>query len=115
MKTNFLKTAALILVSVFLTAPAFAESCRENMGCAAISSGPTVLTFSPLITTSEISGVHYGIRKLVMAAREDAAYFVTSEGQVRTAKMEEVLQVIRDANPGVEVSDFEIAQAILAL
>jgi len=109
-----MKKMFLILLSSFVAMPAFASICGEEMGCHVISA-PTTLTFFPVISTSEIFGVDTGYMKLIMAAREDAAYFVASEGEVRTAKMEEVLQVIRLGNPQGQASDYEIAQALLGL
>lgn len=109
-----MKKMVLILLSTIVATPAFASLCGEEMGCHVISA-PTTLTFFPVISTSEMFGVDTGYLKLVMAAREDAAYFVASNGEVRTSKMEEVLRVIRLSNPQVQASDFEIAQSILGL
>ena len=56
-----------------------------------------------------------GDKKLVREAREDAAGFVASEGQVRSARLEAALRVMRENDPAArQASDLELARAILA-
>lgn len=53
--------------------------------------------------------------KLVMAARDDAASFVASDGAIRTAQLEAALRSLREQLPAArEASDEALAQAILA-
>ena len=52
--------------------------------------------------------------KLVLAARDDAAAFVATDGALRGAQLEETLRVLRAADPGLHASDRELAQAILS-
>jgi uncharacterized protein (TIGR02448 family) len=52
-------------------------------------------------------------RKLIVAAQDDAAAFVASEGQLRGARLESALLALRDAQPKLSASDLELAQAIL--
>ncbi|HEY0504550.1 MAG TPA: DUF2388 domain-containing protein [Lysobacter sp.] len=54
--------------------------------------------------------------KVVLAAREDAASFVASDGAIRGARLEAALRHLRehDAAAG-QASDLELAKAILAL
>lgn len=49
--------------------------------------------------------------KVVRAARDDAASFVASAGNLRGARLEAVLQVLRPRHP--EASDTQLAEAIL--
>ncbi|MCI0992420.1 DUF2388 domain-containing protein [Pseudomonas corrugata] len=51
--------------------------------------------------------------KLIVAARDDAAAFVASEGQLRGARLESALAYLRQTQPKLHVSDLELAQAIL--
>ncbi|MCW1244623.1 DUF2388 domain-containing protein [Pseudomonas sp. SAICEU22] len=51
--------------------------------------------------------------KLVAAARDDAAAFVASDGQLRGAQLESALDYLRRTQPKLHVSDLELAQAIL--
>ena len=54
--------------------------------------------------------------KIVQAARDDAASFVASEGQIRGAQLEAALHVVRERVPEArQASDAELAQALLAL
>jgi len=56
-----------------------------------------------------------GDDKLVREAREDAAGFVASDGQVRSARLEAALRVLRERDPAArEASDLALARKILA-
>jgi len=52
-------------------------------------------------------------RKLIIAAHDDAAAFVASDGQLRGAQLESALHYLRKSRPELHVSDLELAQAIL--
>jgi uncharacterized protein (TIGR02448 family) len=52
-------------------------------------------------------------RKLLLAARDDAASFIASDGQLRGARLESALVYLRRAQPKLHASDLELAQAIL--
>jgi uncharacterized protein (TIGR02448 family) len=51
--------------------------------------------------------------KLLLAARDDAAAFVASDGQMRGARLESALAYLRQSQPKLHASDLELAQAIL--
>jgi uncharacterized protein (TIGR02448 family) len=51
--------------------------------------------------------------KLVVAARDDAAAFIASDGQFRGAQLESALDYMRRTQPKLHASDLELAQAIL--
>ena len=53
--------------------------------------------------------------KLVLDARDDAARFVASRGDLRGAHLEAALQHIRSQQPQLQASDLQLAEAILAL
>jgi uncharacterized protein (TIGR02448 family) len=53
--------------------------------------------------------------KIVLAARDDAASFVGSAGEIRGARLEGALQHIRQVAPQLQASDAQLAQAILAI
>ncbi|WP_339080545.1 DUF2388 domain-containing protein [Pseudomonas sp. TMP9] len=54
--------------------------------------------------------------KIVLAARDDAASFVATEGQIRGAQLEAAITVIRSHVAEAQgVSDLVLAEAILAL
>jgi len=53
--------------------------------------------------------------KVVLAARDDAASFVASDGAIRGAQLEAALRHLREQVPQArDASDLELAQAILA-
>ena len=51
--------------------------------------------------------------KLILAARDDAAAFIASDGQLRGAQLESALMYLRQTRPKLRASDLELAQAIL--
>ncbi|MNN35017.1 hypothetical protein D3C81_1488530 [compost metagenome] len=53
--------------------------------------------------------------KIVRAARDDAASFVASQGDIRGVKLESAFAYIRQQAPELEASDAQLAQAILAI
>lgn len=52
--------------------------------------------------------------KMVLPARDDLSSFIASGGAIRGAYLEAVLQQARQSNPGLQASDEELAQALLA-
>ena len=52
-------------------------------------------------------------RKMLIAARDDAAAFIASDGQLRGAQLESALIYLRRTQPKLHASDLELAQAIL--
>jgi uncharacterized protein (TIGR02448 family) len=53
--------------------------------------------------------------KIVLAARDDAASFVASQGDIRGVHLEGALAHIRQQAPQLSATDTQLAQAILAL
>jgi uncharacterized protein (TIGR02448 family) len=53
--------------------------------------------------------------KIVLEARDDAATFVASQGQIRGAHLEAALAHIRSKLPTLAANDQQLAQAILTL
>jgi|GEM_PF-2391948 len=53
--------------------------------------------------------------KQVLAAQDDAQVFIASNGEIRSAALNQALQSLRTANPEVsaQVSDLDLAAAIL--
>lgn len=62
--------------------------------------------------TSQITTAPFD-NKLVMAARDDAAAFVASEGELRGARLESALHQLRKTQAKLHASDLELAEAIL--
>jgi len=51
--------------------------------------------------------------KRILPARDELSAFVASGGEIRGAYVESALQHVRQANPGLNISDEALAQAIL--
>lgn len=49
-----------------------------------------------------------------MAAQDDAGSFVASEGAIRGPFLEAAIRQARAENPGLQATDMELANAILA-
>lgn len=62
--------------------------------------------------TSLVSSAPFD-RKMLLAAHDDAAAFVASDGQLRGARLESALHYLRKSRPKLHVSDLELAEAIL--
>lgn len=62
--------------------------------------------------TSKVTSVPFD-RKLLLAAQDDAAAFVASDGHLRGAQLESALHYLRQSQPKLSASDLELAQAIL--
>jgi uncharacterized protein (TIGR02448 family) len=64
--------------------------------------------------TSKISSSFHD-DKIVLAARDDAASFVASQGEIRGVHLEGAFQHIREVAPDLAATDAQLAQAILAI
>ena len=62
--------------------------------------------------TSQVTTAPFD-RKLVRQARDDAAAFVASDGQIRGVRLEAALQSLRHDCAWQTIGDLELAQAIL--
>ncbi|WP_426142400.1 DUF2388 domain-containing protein [Pseudomonas sp. DWP3-1-2] len=52
-------------------------------------------------------------KKLIVAAQDDAAAFIATDGQLRGAQLESALMYLRQTRPKLDATDLELAQAIL--
>lgn len=67
-------------------------------------------------STDATSDVTSSLRdnKIVQQARDDAASFVASNGAIRGVRLESALAWIRGQLPGLQATDSQLAQAIVA-
>ena len=79
---------------------AMADSFWRNVISSGATTGSTYLTFKD--------------HKLVVAAQDDAGSFVASDGGIRGPFLEAAIQQVRSENPGLNASDMDLANAILA-
>ncbi|GGJ06796.1 DUF2388 domain-containing protein [Halopseudomonas pertucinogena] len=77
--------------------------------------GTTDAIGGSLVNTVEAtSDAISGNDKVILDARADAASFVGSNGAIRGAYLEAALVHVREQHPGLEASDMQLAEAILA-
>ena len=62
--------------------------------------------------TSKVTSAPFD-RKVIMAAQDDAAAFIATDGQRRGARLESALDYLRRSQPKLNATDLELAQAIL--
>ena len=79
---------------------AMADSFWRNVISSGATTGSTYLTFKD--------------HKLVVAARDEAGSYVASDGGLRGPDLEAAMQKVRADNPGLQGTDMELANAILA-
>lgn len=90
-------TVALLSLPV---GSAMADSFWRNVLSSGATTGSTYLTFKD--------------HKLIVAAQDDAGSFVASDGGIRGPYLEAAMQQVRADNPGLQATDMELANAILA-
>ncbi|MCO8165671.1 DUF2388 domain-containing protein [Pseudomonas sp. 21LCFQ010] len=62
--------------------------------------------------TSKVTSAPFD-NKLILAAHDDAAAFVATDGQLRGAQLESALHQLRKSQAKLHASDLELAEAIL--
>jgi uncharacterized protein (TIGR02448 family) len=70
-----------------------------------------------VLTSGATTGTSYLTsrdHKLIVAAQDDAGSFVASDGAIRGPYLEAAMQKVRADNPGLQATDMELANAILA-
>ncbi|MBK3869115.1 DUF2388 domain-containing protein [Pseudomonas stutzeri] len=96
MRKSLFATLTLVLVPL---GGAMADGVRDILSSGATTAS-TYLTFKD--------------NKLVLPAREEAGSFVASNGEIRGAYLEAMLQQLRSERPQLQATDMELASAILA-
>ncbi|MBL0842666.1 MULTISPECIES: DUF2388 domain-containing protein [Pseudomonas] len=94
-----LAVATLALLSLPVGS-AMADTFWRNVISSGATTGSTYLTFKD--------------HKLIVAAQDDAGSFVASDGNIRGPYLEAAMQKVRADNPGLQATDMELANAILA-
>lgn len=73
----------------------------------------TDIVVRSLYATQQVSS-SFSNDKVILAAQGDAATFVATNGEVRGAHIEAAIHKIRMQYPDLNVTDLELAEAILA-
>ncbi|WP_130910990.1 DUF2388 domain-containing protein [Pseudomonas sp. Sample_9] len=103
-RLRLLSAAALLAVTANASATSFIVTTDSIVGALKASSD----------ATSDVTS-SFRDDKIVLAARDDAASFVASEGDIRGVKLESALDHIRHQAPQLNATDAQLAQAILTL
>ncbi|MCP1473752.1 uncharacterized protein (TIGR02448 family) [Pseudomonas sp. EB276 TE3739] len=103
-RLRLLSAAALLAVAANASATSFIVTTDSIVGALKASSD----------ATSDVTS-SFRDDKIVLAARDDAASFVASEGDIRGVKLESALDHIRHQVPQLNATDAQLAQAILTL
>lgn len=100
-----------LLVAAALFSFAGTASASSFIGTTDAVAGSLVNTIE---ATSDATS-SMGNDKVVLDARDDAASFVASGGDIRGAHLEAALLHIREELPTLQATDLQLAEAILAL
>jgi uncharacterized protein (TIGR02448 family) len=93
----------LLAPALLLLLPAGAALARVDAGDVATSAGVSASLYST-----------FKDDKRIIPARDELSAFVASGGAIRGVYLESALQQARQANPGMQVSDEELARALLS-
>ncbi|MFZ3186155.1 MAG: DUF2388 domain-containing protein [Pseudomonas sp.] len=108
MRSKLTLAALITLASLtLLVLPSSSAMADSGFWRDVISSGAT--TASTYLTFRKHD------HKLIVAAQEDASSFIASGGTIRGPYLEAVMYQVRADHPDLQVSDQELAQAILVM
>lgn len=93
----------LLVPSLLLLLPAGAALARVDAGDVATSAGVSASLYST-----------FKDDKRIIPARDELSAFVASGGAIRGVYLESALQQARQDNPSMQVSDEELARALLS-
>lgn len=103
-RLRMLSAAALLAAAANASATSFIVTTDSIVGALKASSD----------ATSDVTS-SFRDDKIVLAARDDAASFVASQGDIRGVKLESALDHIRHQAPQLQATDAQLAQAILTI
>jgi uncharacterized protein (TIGR02448 family) len=109
-KENFM-TKMVLAMALMMGAQALAQMSSEGT-----TAGLGLSTVAPSVTTICAAGcaAYDGVdAKVILAAKDDATAYVVSNGQIPSAALERAFELIRSTGAGAQVTDMELAQAIM--
>lgn len=86
---------------------------KEDIGSSAYTIGITLMTTILPTASSEASSGKSDKSKLIVNAKNDAATFIASNGEVRGVYLEAAFNELRKDIPSSQANDTQLAQAIL--
>ncbi|MDR6914368.1 uncharacterized protein (TIGR02448 family) [Pseudomonas sp. 3296] len=93
-----------VATAALLSLPVGSAMADDSFWQNVLTSGAT--TASTYLTSRD--------NKMVVAAQDDASSFVASDGGIRGPYLEAAMHKVRADNPGLQATDMELANAILA-
>ncbi|UYL08623.1 DUF2388 domain-containing protein [Bdellovibrio sp. SKB1291214] len=96
-------------VITILVIPMFALAKTGEL----ISGATVAVTSAPTFLTAKTAADN-AIEKMIVEAKDDAAVFVATQGQVRGVYLQRALDHIRKSNPRLIASDLQLAERIIA-
>lgn len=66
-------------------------------------------------TMSTVCGSNWEDCRQLVEAKDDAAEFLATNGDVRSAKLQNAFNLLRQANVNLQASDLQLAEGLLAL
>ena len=99
--SNLLITPVLMAIGWSGSAQAYDAFNLSTQGIVASGYATSMVTSAPFD------------RKLLLAAHDDAAAFIATDGALLGARLESALVYLRHTRPKLHASDLELAQAIL--
>ncbi|QYN01685.1 DUF2388 domain-containing protein [Pseudomonas protegens] len=98
------------LFRISLSAPVLIAACwAGSVQAFDLTTQSLVVT---VYATGQVTSAPFD-HKLLLAAQDDAAAFVATDGQLRSARLESALEYLRQDPAKLHASDLELAQAIL--
>ena len=102
-----------------LSGQALCGKGHTGANCAAFIAMSFGTTFFPLVSVFTIGEESYNISagnmKVLMAAKDDATYFIATDGEVLTAKLQQAVHAFRFHNPELAWTDYEVVALIASL
>jgi uncharacterized protein (TIGR02448 family) len=99
------------LSHLFITSAFLAANCLGSAHAFDAFNLSTQGTVASGYATSLVTSAPFDHK--LLAAKDDAAAFIASDGQLRGAQLESALHYLRRTQPKLHASDLELAQAIL--
>jgi uncharacterized protein (TIGR02448 family) len=105
-------TKMILAFALMMSAQAMAQvsSAETTAGLGVSTLAPSVTT---ICTTTECAAYNGADAKIIAAAKDDAAAYVASNGQLQSAALERAFQLVRSTNTNLQISDMDLAQVIL--
>lgn len=102
-----MKKVFMAMAVLALTSAGQAASLGQTLGATSLS---------PVLSSmSTVCGASIEDCRQLAEAKDDAAEFLATNGDVRSAKLQNAFNLLRQANVSLQASDLDLAEGLLAL